>query len=47
MSIFRRIFKLIQSESHSVVDNLEDPVKLTEQGIRDLKKDYQKINQKL
>ncbi len=42
MSIFRRIFKLIQSESHSVVDNLEDPVKLTEQGIRDLKKDYQK-----
>ena len=42
MSIFRRIFKLVQSESHSVVDKLEDPVKLTEQGIRDLKKDYQK-----
>ncbi|MCB0300452.1 MAG: PspA/IM30 family protein, partial [Calditrichaeota bacterium] len=39
MGIFSRIFKIFQSEAHSVVDQLEDPIKLTEQGIRDLKKD--------
>ena len=38
-SIFNRIFKIGQSEAHSVVDKLEDPIKMTEQGIRDLKKD--------
>lgn len=39
--VFKRIFKIFQSEAHSVVDKLEDPIKLTEQGIRDLKKDLQ------
>ncbi|MEN9443796.1 MAG: hypothetical protein RIS47_686 [Bacteroidota bacterium] len=39
MNIFTRIFKIFQSEAHSVVDQLEDPIKLTEQGIRDLKTD--------
>lgn len=39
MSIFKRIFKIGQAEAHSIVDKLEDPIKLTEQGIRDLKKD--------
>ncbi len=39
MGIFSRIFKIFQSEAHSVVDQLEDPIKLTEQGIRDLKTD--------
>lgn len=41
MGIFSRIFKVAQAEGHSVVDKLEDPIKLTEQGIRDLKKDLQ------
>lgn len=41
MSIFRRIFKVAQAETHSVVDKLEDPIKMTEQGIRDLKRDLQ------
>jgi phage shock protein A len=41
MSIFSRLFKIGQSEAHSVVDKFEDPIKLTEQGIRDLKKDLQ------
>ena len=27
--------------AHSVMDKLEDPIKMTEQGIRDLKKDLQ------
>ena len=41
MSIFNRIFKVAQAETHSVVDKLEDPIKMTEQGIRDLKGDLQ------
>jgi phage shock protein A len=41
MSIFSRLFKIGQAEAHSVVDKFEDPIKLTEQGIRDLKKDLQ------
>ncbi len=41
MSFFQRIFKNVQSQAHSVVDKLEDPIKLSEQGIRDLKKDMQ------
>lgn len=40
-SIFTRIFKIGQSEAHSVIDKLEDPIKMTEQGIRDLKQDLQ------
>ena len=39
MGIFQRIFKVAQSESHAVIDKLEDPIKMTEQGIRDLKHD--------
>ena len=41
MSIFRRIFKVTQSETHAIIDKFEDPIKMTEQGIRDLKKDLQ------
>ena len=37
MSILKRLFKIGQAESHALVDKLEDPIKLTEQGIRDLK----------
>lgn len=47
MSIFKRIFKVAQAETHSVVDKLEDPIKMTEQGIRDLKKDLQASMQSL
>ena len=41
MSIFRRMFKVAQSNAHSAVDQLEDPIKMTEQGIRDLKTNLQ------
>ncbi len=41
MSIFKRLFALGKSEAHSVVDKLEDPIKMTEQGIRDMKKDLE------
>lgn len=39
MSVFKRLFRIGQAEAHGIVDKLEDPIKLTEQGIRDLKKD--------
>ena len=39
MNLFKRIFNVGKAEAHSVVDKLEDPIKMTEQGIRDLKKD--------
>lgn len=41
MSIFKRLFRIGESEAHAVLDKLEDPIKMTEQGIRDLKKDLQ------
>lgn len=41
MNFFRRLFKVGQSEAHAMVNKLEDPIKLTEQGIRDLKRDLQ------
>ncbi|MCP5004790.1 MAG: PspA/IM30 family protein [Planctomycetes bacterium] len=40
-SIFRRMFKVGQSQAHSAMDKLENPIKMTEQGVRDLKKDLQ------
>lgn len=42
MNIFSRIFKIGQAESHSAIDKLEDPIKMTEQGIRDMKEDLEK-----
>ena len=45
--VFSRIFKIGQAEAHSVVDKLEDPIKMTEQGIRDLKNDLQASMQSL
>ena len=39
--IFQRLFKTGQAEAHAFVDKLEDPIKISEQAIRDLKKDLQ------
>jgi len=47
MGIFTRLFKFTESEVHSAVDKLEDPIKMTQQGIRDLKKDLQASMQSL
>ena len=41
MSLFKRLFRVSQAEAHALVDKFEDPIKMTEQGIRDLKKDLQ------
>ena len=39
MGVFQRIFRVGKAEVHSAIDKLEDPIRLTEQGIRDLKND--------
>lgn len=39
MSLFKRVFTWGKSEAHSALDAVEDPVKMADQGIRDLKKD--------
>ena len=39
MNIFKRLFKIGQAEANSAIDKLEDPIKMTEQGIRDMKND--------
>lgn len=42
MNIFKRLFKIGQAEANAAVDNMEDPIRMTEQGIRDLKIDLEK-----
>ncbi len=41
MNLFRRLFKVGEAEAHNVINKLEDPIRMTEQGIRDLKRDLQ------
>ncbi len=47
MKVFKRLFKIGEAEAHSAIDKLEDPIKMTEQGIRDLKSDLDKSLQSL
>lgn len=42
MQFLKRLFKIGQAEAHSAINKLEDPIKLTEQGIRDMKLDLDK-----
>ena len=42
MNIFKRLFKIGQAEANASIDNMEDPIKMTEQGIRDMKEDLAK-----
>lgn len=42
MNIFKRLFRIGQAEIHSVVDKMEDPIRMTEQGIREMKGDLDK-----
>jgi phage shock protein A len=41
VSIFKRLFRVGQAEANALVDKMEDPVKMTEQGIKDLRSDLQ------
>ena len=42
MGFFQRIFRWGKSEVNSAMDSLEDPIKMTDQGIRDLESDLEK-----
>ncbi len=42
MNIFKRLFRIGGAEAHSALDKLEDPIKMTEQGIRELKGSLEK-----
>jgi len=42
MNILQRLFKIGQSEAHAAVNQLENPINLTEQGLRDLRQDLDK-----
>ncbi|CAM1345210.1 PspA/IM30 family protein [Tenacibaculum amylolyticum] len=42
MNFFKRLFKIGQAEANAALDGMEDPIKMTEQGIRDLKIDLEK-----
>lgn len=42
MEFLKRLFKIGQAEVHSAIDGIEDPIKMTEQGIRDMKNDLDK-----
>lgn len=42
MNIFKRLMRIGTAEIHSVVDKMEDPIVMTEQGIREMKEDLDK-----
>ena len=42
MGIFKRLFKIGQANAHSMLDELEKPIQMTELGIRELKNDLDK-----
>ena len=39
ISILKRFFRIAEAKTHAAIDRMEDPIKMTEQGIRDLRKD--------
>lgn len=39
MNIFKRIFRIGQAEIHAAIEKMEDPIKMTEQGLRELRED--------
>jgi len=39
MNIFKRLFRIGQAEIHAAVDKMEDPIKMIEQGLRELSTD--------
>ncbi len=47
INIFKRLLKIGQSEIHALVDKMEDPIHMIEQGIRDLKEELAEVIEKL
>ena len=46
-NIFSRLFRVAKANTHAAIDKIEDPIKLTEQGIKDLRKDLEQSLQSL
>ncbi|MBR4440685.1 MAG: PspA/IM30 family protein [Bacteroidales bacterium] len=42
MGFFKRLFRIGKAEVNSTLDSLENPIKMTEQGIRDMEQDLDK-----
>lgn len=42
MQFLKRLLKIGTAEVHSAIDGIEDPITMTEQGIRDMRKDLDK-----
>jgi len=42
MNIFKRLIRIGQAEIHSTLDRMEDPIVMTEQGIREMRSDLDK-----
>lgn len=47
MNIFKRLLRIGQAEIHSAVDKMEDPIRMTEQGIREMREDLEKAVESL
>jgi phage shock protein A len=47
MNIFKRLLRIGQAEIHSAVDKMEDPILMTEQGIREMRGDLEKAIESL
>src|SRR5580692_741488 len=45
MSIFDRLFRIGQAEANAAVDKMEDPAKMAEQILRELRSNYQQAIQ--
>jgi phage shock protein A len=42
LNVFKRMLKLGQAEANAALDKMEDPIKMSEQAIRDLREDQRK-----
>ena len=47
MNIFKRLLRIGQAEMHSAIDKMEDPIRMTEQGIREMREDLDKAVESL
>ncbi|MCC8154563.1 MAG: PspA/IM30 family protein [Tannerellaceae bacterium] len=47
MNIFKRLLRIGQAEIHSAVDKMEDPIRMTEQGIREMREDLDRALESL
>lgn len=45
MNIFKRLFKIGQAEIHALVEKMEDPIVLIEQGISDMREELSKAEE--